>query len=72
MTKREALAEARRRWGKYAWVRYERGGWRYADCPWYQVGEIDTVLVVKGESNTWEAAFADADRRKKEVKGNGG
>ena len=72
MTKRDALAEARRRWGFLGSV------WYYPKCSHsfhFRVGTTrragpDRLLVdckVKGIGGTWEAAFADADRREKEA-----
>lgn len=64
MTKREALAEARRRWGRSAYtvstnpVLAQRFGVRAS----YHVGFVG---MERGTGNTWEAAFADADRREK-------
>ena len=70
MTKREALTEARRRWGKQAYVREERTTSLH---PPYLVGvmygRIDPPDRCRalGMGDTWEAAFADADQRQKEA-----
>lgn len=62
MTRTEALEEARRRWGPEADVRLGVlvGQW------------INHVVCgprgLMGNGKTWEAAFADADRREKEAK----
>lgn len=62
MTQQEALQEAQRRWGKDAEV------CRYFYLPFshavYAVGHVE-----KGTGDTWEAAFADADRKEKESNG---
>lgn len=58
MTRAEALAEARRRWGKRAYATVTR--------PWNNiVRSVGDETGNKGYSidGTWEAAFADADRR---------
>lgn len=59
MTQEQALAEAKRRWGKRAdaWW-FERGdpAWRF-----YMVANAAETQYGCGQS--WEAAFADADRR---------
>jgi hypothetical protein len=62
MTRDEAQAEARRRWGSdgYAWT----------DSAGYRVGVIPrdkiTGGIIRGRGPTYEAAFADADRRERE------
>lgn len=66
MTKSQALAEARRRWGKYAWVKREAIPSQFDRYnAWYEVGHLDTVLITDGAGSSWEEAFADADRREK-------
>ncbi len=59
MTKSEALAEARRRWGPTAYiVRRITQNYRY------EVGTAPYQNDKQGYSNkSWEAAFADADAR---------
>lgn len=58
MTQQEALQEAQRRWGQEAVaIAYPQGICEvnsnpYSKKPW-----------VYGTGNSWEAAFADADRR---------
>lgn len=67
MTRAEALAEAQRRWGTNAYV--QRGpisdtyrvGTEHFD-PFYPGNPADH-FEVKGSGDSWEAAFADADRR---------
>lgn len=80
MTRAEALAEARRRWEcgldrGDAWRKsitspgvFDRKiiGWRYfvgavVSPPWATV----PYRSAKGEGPSWEAAFADADRRER-------
>jgi len=62
MTKREALTEARRRWGRSGFVKEARNpGYRYV------VGKRGDPRIPLGMGDTWEAAFADADQREKEV-----
>lgn len=68
MTRAQALAEARRRWGPEAFAM------PYRHRPLVMVGiivpakdlttgEPTTAHVQKGEGHSWEAAFADADKR---------
>lgn len=64
MTKSQALAEARRRWGAYAWVSRQIM-YDYTPRYWCKVGDVDTVLITRGMGTTWEAAFADTDQREK-------
>jgi hypothetical protein len=52
----EAKREAERRWGAAAFVAY----WSFDH---HEVGTIGSLLKVRGEGDSWEAAFADADRR---------
>lgn len=64
MTRAEALAEARRRWGTNAWVKSTRSG----EPELYAVGDYvirkSPVRNLRGSAFfSWEAAFADADRR---------
>ena len=71
MTRQEALKEARRRWGDLAavtqsFVGYTRDGskpgvrvFRVGTWPLHLVGTI-------GRGDSWESAFADAERRQKE------
>ena len=62
MTSEEALLEARRRWGDYAFAVevFEED---------YEVGKTspppikDMVISTYGRGDSWEAAFADADRK---------
>ena len=72
MTKRDAFAEARRRWGPLGWVGLKR--WvpsLSGPRPFMRVvGVIDPNGFIQdfGQAaikSTWEAAFADADRREK-------
>ena len=56
MTRAEALAEVKRRWGQHAtaFLEVQTGKFVVGGPPdWY------------GEGDSWEAAFADADRRAK-------
>jgi hypothetical protein len=60
MTYREALLEARRRWGDNGYV-YGR---RLPKRTWYSVGvSANRMYTRKGKGDSWEAAFADADSR---------
>ena len=62
MTEAEALQEARRRWGENAYVRGQTG----AVSRSFLVGIRDGVLFyVHGRGETWEEAFALADRNEK-------
>lgn len=69
MTQQEALAEAQRRWGTTAWVQrtpLRNSDWRSGT--YYSVGyQRGSECTLYGNSEvSWEAAFADADRREKE------
>jgi hypothetical protein len=64
MTNSEALQEARSRWGEMATVTevdirtYQDENKRF----WVSSSVFPTLAVV-GRGSSWEAAFADADRR---------
>ena len=61
MSKSEALAEARKRWGEAA--RVWRVYWGPTERAW-RVGEkVHRQRIDHGEGLTFEAAFADADAR---------
>lgn len=68
MTKKEALAEAQKRWGNNAMVRVHSFTVTYT---YYQVRSesrsgIDVVVGNSGHANhvgSWEEAFANADER---------
>jgi len=67
MTKSQALAEARRRWGSRAYAKEQP----YI-TPSFYVGVPSGRRIVNlqfpspcGAGDTWEAAFADAERREK-------
>ncbi len=61
MTDAEALQQARRRWGREAYIREQKG---YFGC--FKVGVKDGVLFrPKGQGRTWEEALAWADRNEK-------
>ena len=64
MTPEEALAEARKRWGRTAFVEmhYPEGDWSHL------VGDTAPGLKVKFFSDTFRAAFAAADRAQDERK----
>ena len=68
MTKTEALAEARRRWGSKANVFYQVPP-RYSGLPKrrYFVARPEDAQFgnATGFGDTWEAAFEDADQREK-------
>ena len=59
MTRSEALAEARRRWGDGYFAATDGLG---TPCLWRNAG-ISFESECIGFGSTWEAAFADADRR---------
>ena len=65
MTKRDALTEARRRWG----VKGRIGLRRKIGPNRYRVGIFKTVPFpytdIQGMGDTWEAAFADATSRER-------
>jgi len=60
MTQAEALQEARRRWG--------RGGWVRRHVRFVQVSNLGGCNreIVQGTGDSFEAAFADADRKEAE------
>ena len=65
MTRQEALEEARRRWvngAVYDPTESSSGKFVVVERPW-----IDPARIC-GKGDSWEAAFADADRREKESK----
>ena len=66
MTRAEALKEAQRRWGKGGDVQdpEERGGGSCSVGVWYHHDGVGHWS--HGCGATWEAAFADAERRQKE------
>lgn len=60
MTHQEAIAEARRRWGKHgnAW---DNSGWFTSKIPPKRVGVWSNGCLRRfGAAYTWEAAFANA------------
>lgn len=81
MTRQEALAEARKRWGPKGWVStfYEDASMVPDGEEPLQQQEVGLLVVewdddhvhaseeflVKGSGDSWEAAFLDADRRAK-------
>ena len=68
MTKREALTEARRRWGVQGYAR-EQASLLHEFClVGYKYPSFSPPHSRKrclGHGNSWELAFADADRREK-------
>ena len=61
MTDKEALAEARRRWGPFGWAEMTRpGNWEHSLGKTHAVGRKSLTL---GAWTSFEDAFADADRR---------
>jgi len=64
MTQTEALQEARRRWGVNVFVQAVdmttalKTTWHY-----YILERTPGLTTSIGSGNSWEAAFADADRR---------
>ena len=64
MNQNEAMAEAVRRWGKDAHVRYRQGHLSKDMMP-YAVGRWKGKTFERyGQGQTWEEAFQDADRSK--------
>ena len=65
MTRAEALAEARRRWGPYARVRRDRKGYRVIAPVKIIGGPLGAAEYAECAASpvSWEAAFADADKR---------
>jgi hypothetical protein len=62
MTEKEALAEARRRWGEDAQVRHHPTPIRWQSRS-HAVGRQQRGLFIAyGEGDSWEEAFKDADR----------
>lgn len=63
MTARQALAEARRRWGKNA-TAAKRKGWQQPLIGPYVLGVIELGVFnsVRGWGASWEEAFREADR----------
>lgn len=63
MTNKQALAEAQRRWGRLAAIQKDR----YKTGLTYTVGNVimGLALMVKGQGDTWEAAFKNADEKEK-------
>ena len=64
MTRTEALTEARRRWGREAYVHDAHSEYYTA----LSVGAHGGHPIIKGCGSDWEAAFADADRHQQEAK----
>ena len=64
MTRKEALAEAQRRWGPDAQVDYWKEFWQGSGSPMVVRYVFEgRIGPCNGRGLTWEAAFADADRR---------
>lgn len=67
MTDDQAVDEAGRRWGRWAAVEIEESVDGPKHAPIYRVGVRAVTaplrLIVSGKGRSWEAAFADADRR---------
>ena len=64
MTRAEALAEARRRWGPDAGLHHYGSG---VAVGVYAHSALATAPLAQvfGSGKTWECAFADADRRER-------
>lgn len=60
MTQQEAMDEAKRRWGSRAYTSQDYTRTIEPEAVFY-VGDLATYAI--GNGRTWEAAFADADRR---------
>ena len=65
MTKREALAEARRRWGRFAELHCTDA---VSQIIYGVFAPVETApnqyhMRLQGRGYTWAEAFADADRR---------
>lgn len=68
MTKRDALAEARRRWGqegavRLQWIPGTKGDTQRRVGYRFDKGNGIGGFVICGTGDTWAAAFADADQR---------
>lgn len=64
MKRADALAEARRRWGEHAWVRFRMPNPPRQPDRVYQVGfggDDEKHQRTVGSGTSWEAALADAD-----------
>jgi len=62
VTQEQALAEARQRWGVMSQVVKRGDFWKGKDKCFVRSARWSR----QGSGPTWEAAFADADRRQKE------
>jgi hypothetical protein len=67
MTEKQALAEARKRWGKDAVVRcnlkHPVPNWRYAVGHAFDFGiGFKGGFMIEGDGASWEEAFANADK----------
>ena len=66
MTREDALREAQRRWGNKAEVCRYNGSPKY-EVPTryavYRCSILESALAQMGIGYSWEAAFADAERR---------
>jgi len=65
MNDKQALTEAKKRWGKYAAVRRDQPSTKFPNRLTHTVGFIALGLLfdVKGQGTTWEEAFANADSK---------
>lgn len=67
MTGKQALTEARRRWGKNAAVQETPTSIlkKYPDAARFCVGVVffGMALQVKGQGRNWKECFEDADRK---------
>ena len=60
MNAKQATAEAQRRWGKRGTIEQGPKTWALP----FSVGvDMLGMFVTKGQGETWEDAFADADRK---------
>ena len=60
MTERQALTEARKRWGKTAWTEKRETGQLAGRR---MVGRVEMGFVmVRGIGDNWSAAFLDSDQ----------
>lgn len=65
MNDKQALTEAKKRWGKHAAIRRDPPSAKFPNRLTHVVGFIALGLLfdVKGQGTTWGEAFADADSK---------
>lgn len=69
MTRKEAMAEAIRRWGPTGTIRFRPAPWSKGNrrqgrlaryCYTVGNGDLGKLCSIEGQGNTWREAFADA------------